>query len=202
MSDYKSFYQKNLERGFIVALLLVIFLLQLLPKRFPAKKVELAPHLIRFIVQEVPRTKQTIRRGQPVPQKPAVPIASEEPEVPEDQTIDSTVIRWNAGDSPYGSAGLTAGKLDTLPPRPIVQVMPEYPEELRKKGVKGVVRLLVRVDENGMVQDVVISSNSTGNQECENAAREAAYQSRYVPAYYKEKTLSVWTICEYSFKPN
>jgi len=201
MIDKKFSYQKNIERGFIAALLLLILLFQFFPKHFTSKKVELAPIVIRFTVQEIPITRQMIRRGQRPPLKPAVPVASEEPEVPEDQTIDSTIVRWNAGDSPFGRAGFTAGKSDTIPPRPTMQIMPEYPEEVRKKGVQGIVRLIIRVDENGLVKDVVVSSNSTASQACEKAAVQAAYKSRYVPAQYGEKKISAWIICEFSFKP-
>ena len=64
-----------------------------------------------------------------------IPIASEDPDIPQDVTIDETMIDWNAGDARTGNSGLTVGRTDTIPPRPIVQVLPEYPPGLQREAV-------------------------------------------------------------------
>jgi protein TonB len=49
------------------------------------------------------------------------------------------------------------------PPVPVRMVAPDYPQELRREGVAGVVMVSCTIDEKGDVQDVTIekSSNST-----------------------------------------
>ena len=160
-----------------------------------------APFL-SFKIEEIPITRQTLRRGRPAPQRPVIPLPVEEPSVPEDATIDETEIQWERGDSPFGMSGLTTGRADTIPPRPLVQVMPEYPEMLRRQNVSGSVRLLIKISTTGSVLNVVVSKNTTGSQLCANAAVDAAERSRYLPAQYADERIAMWTSCVFSFKPD
>lgn len=198
---FRLSYRINIQRAAVLSLLFVILLFQLLPKRIETKKVELEPVFLSFTIEEIPVTRQTVRRGRPAPKKPVVPLPSEDPSIPEDLTIDETLIQWDAGDSPFGRSGLTTGRADTIPPRPLVQVMPEYPESLRKQKIEGSVRLLLKVDGNGSVINVVIAENSTGSDLCAEAALEAAKRSSYLPARAGERMLEMWTSCVFTFKP-
>ena len=198
----KVLYPLNLERALIISLVFLIALFHLLPKRVIISRVEQKSVALSFNVEDIPRTRQMVRKGRPQPRRPVIPIPVEEPDVPEDATIDSTNIHWDLGDSPFGRAGLTSGRSDTIPPRPLVQVMPEYPERLKTLNVAGDIRLMVKVDENGDVKDVALSHNSTGFREYEKAAIEAAYRNKYVPAMYGDKKIVAWTVCIYRFRPD
>ena len=197
----KLAYKKTIEKSLVISLAFLLVLLHIFPKIYEPKPVELVPIPFKFEIEDIPITKQTVRRGQR-PQKPVIPIASEDPDIPQDFTIDETIIDWNAGDALTGNSGLTTGRTDTIPPRPIVQVLPEYPKELQKQNVKGTVKVLIYVDENGRVQEAVVTENSTGSDACSEAALVAAKQSSYIPATIGKKKVAAWVACFYSFKPD
>lgn len=200
----KIFYSlrgRRLEQVTVLVLLALLILFQLAPKRFGRKHPELAPVMVDFTIESIPATRQMLRRGSPRPPKPKVPIPVEELEFPEDATIDAEAFKWQWLGSPLGNAGITAGKADTLPPRPILQVMPEYPEELRNKKLSGSVKLLVRIGSDGSVLDVVVADNSTGSELFEKMAINAASRSSFAPAKSQNKNIEMWTTCIYSFRP-
>jgi TonB family protein len=201
----KTFYGKRIHRlelGAIFVLLFVLLFFYMFPKKFEKLHVKNRTVLIDFTVESIPATKQMVRRGKPRPKKPSVPIPAEDLDFPEDATIDDESFKWNFGGSPLGNSGLTASRADTIPPRPILQVMPEYPEQLRKQKIKGSIKLLVRIGNNGAVKDVIVSDNSTGSDICERIAIESAYKSSYMPAKTEKKAIDMWTSCTYSFSPN
>ncbi|MBN2411975.1 TonB family protein [candidate division KSB1 bacterium] len=192
----------HIEKAIIVSLLLIIVLFQTFPKKIDIEYKEPKRVVLSLTIEDIPATEQKIRRGQPAPTRPVLPVPSEDSLFPEDDTIDETNINWKLGDSPYGTSGITIGKIDTIPPRPLVQVVPEYSKELQKKKIEGNVKLLVKIDESGNVIDVVVSANTTQSEICKNAAVDAAYKSRYTPAIADNKKISMWTTCIYSFKHN
>ncbi|HPG39784.1 MAG TPA: TonB family protein [bacterium] len=196
---YQFAHRVHVERALVFTLLLIIFTLQIIPKRFVNKQPELAAVKISIKVEDIPATEQRLRHGNPAPSRPVIPVPSDEV-YPEDDTIDETNVRWTLGDSPFGRSGLTIGKADTIPPRPLMQTLPEYPEELQKKRVEGSVKLLLKVDENGRVVDVVMAGNTTGSEECRELAVAAAYKSTYIPARSDNRNIEMWTSCVYSFK--
>jgi TonB family protein len=105
------------------------------------------------------------------------------------------------GDGIGDGMGSGRGKAapDTLPPRPLVQVMPEQPRSGPDKNAVGIVRLRIQVNERGEVEQVELVFNSTNSQVCEQKAMAAARQSRYQPARLQHVPVSAWTVCEYGF---
>jgi TonB family protein len=198
----KLSYRKRIEKSLIISLAFLIVLLHVFPKVFEHEPREREPLPFTFEIEEIPVTKQTIRRGQQPPKKPVIPVASEDPCIPEDLTIDETVIDWNAGDALFGNSGLTVGRLDAIPPRPIVQVLPEYPKELQKQNVRGIVKVMIYVSERGQVREAVVTENSTGHDACSRAALNAAKKSSYLPALIGKKKVATWVSCTYSFNPD
>ncbi len=85
------------------------------------------------------------------------------------------------------------------PPRPIADVFPEYPDNERKKGVKGEIELSLLVDETGKVKNVHVVRNSTNSKACEQSAIQAAYQMRFMPAKKNKKYVAVWVRKKYKF---
>jgi len=194
-------YKKRLELALVLTLAATILLFILVPKRFERHVAKLPPVIANFTLEEVPVTRQLVKRGHPIPTRPVIPLPTEELSVPEYETIDETNIKWDLGDSPFAFNGLTMSRADTIPPRPLLQVFPEYPDEERKRNARGNVRLLIKVSAGGKVVNVVVSRNTTGSDLCAKAAIDAAYRSLYVPARSANRFVDMWTICDYGFKP-
>ena len=204
-NENKKFYSKRvhrLEKIAVVILLVFILLFQLIPKQYLKQKITVQNVSVDFAIEAIPATRQLLRRGNPRPNKPTVPIPIEDLSFPEDATIDEANYDWQWEGSLFGNAAITAGKADTIPPRPVLQVMPEYPEQVRKKNIKGSIKLLVRIGNEGRVKDVIVADNSTGSEVCEKNAIEAAYRSTFIPATWQNNTIEMWTSCIYSFNPN
>ncbi len=196
-----SAYNRRLDRSLITALLLLIFAFLFLPKKIERHPFSIKPIEVHIVVQEIPATLQTVQRGKPRPEKPQIPLAVEDPAVPEDATIAETDLRLDLGTSLWGTAGLTAAPADTLLPRPVLRVMPDYPEEAKKLKRAGAVRLLLRIDKQGIVRQVIVAENTTGSEECASAAVDAAQRSTYVPGRIDNRPNEMWVICEYGFAP-
>ncbi|MBN1560581.1 TonB family protein [candidate division KSB1 bacterium] len=197
----KLAYQKTIEKSLVISLAFLVILLHIFPKSFERKAALLPPVSFTFEIEEIPVTKQSVRRGYRPPQKPVIPVASEDPDIPKDATIDETILDWNAGDARAGMSGLTVGRTDTIPPRPLVQVLPEYPKLLQKQNVRGSVKVMLYVDEEGRVQEAVVTENSTGSSACSDAALVAAKKSIYLPATIGRKKVAAWVSCTYTFSP-
>ena len=181
----------------IVTLLLVIafFLICPAPK---TKKREQRHRISGFIVEDVPVTRQGVRLRPPA--KPALPIPVDDPAMAEDETIEKTLLNFDAGSS-WGEGIFALSNIPILPPRPLVQVMPEFPLAEKKRGVSGTVVLRVEVNEVGVVTAVVVVENTTNSKLCEQAAITAAKKCRYQPARQGKKVVTAWTTCSYGFFP-
>lgn len=195
-SDSKSEYNKNLEKSLILTLTSLIALIYLSP-RLSVQIEEQNPPNIILTVENVPLTRQV--RISPPPPKPTVPVPSEDEIIPEDVTIEETTLKYtNLFDETLpGLRGFSG--VNIVPPRPIAWVFPEYPEEDKKKGVKGLVKLSIQIDEHGRVVEAVVIKNTTGSENCARAAIEAAYGSRFFPAMEGNKPVKYWITQPYRF---
>ena len=189
-------YPKHIEKAFVLTLMLFILFFQASPKILQKKPAGIPSVHITIHVQDIPATRQLVRRGLPRPVRPAMPVESIEPEVPEDATIDETIVYWDRGDDPNGNSSITLAAADTIPPKPVMQALPEFPKQ---SGITGSVLLWVRVDAKGVVRNVRVAQNSTNQSICEQAAVKAAFKSHYLPATFARKPVSMWTRCEYHF---
>ena len=86
-TSLKLRYKKVLEFGLIVSLLIHIFLMQGY-KKVQEKTVQRMVTLEALQVEEIPQTQQ--EKSAPAPARPSVPIASEDEDLPEDETIEET----------------------------------------------------------------------------------------------------------------
>lgn len=91
--------------------------------------------------------------------------------------------------------GLPAG---AIPPRPdSSNSLPSYPEEMRRKGVEGLVVLRVLVDTDGRVADIRVVS---GAEPFLSAAVEVVRSWRYQPARVEGRPRAVHRIIRVPFK--
>lgn len=198
--EYRRQYRLRLEKSLTVTLLFFILLTLLSPR------VQLKPRLpepveITLQVEDIPATRQGAPRRPP--RRPAVPIPVESESIPPDATIEETELNLANKIGDISSAGrLTdgiGGGAQIIPPRPIALVLPEYPEEDKRKKVEGVVKVSLHIDETGRVIDAVVVENTTGSERCAAAALRAAKGTRFIPARRGGKPIPYWVTMPYTF---
>jgi len=192
----QQFYRIRIEKSLILTLCLIIFIFLLFPTyQFNLKNQQAV--YINIEVQDIPITKQGVFR--PPPPRPAVPIPTEDECIPDDETIEITNLELNL--QPLASSGSNKGfgSAPIVPPRPIVESFPEFPEEDYKNGVTGTIKLHVKIDESGKVTDVVVLENTTGSKRCAQAAIQAAYRWKYFPGRSGNTPKISWITQNFSF---
>ncbi|MDZ7316097.1 MAG: TonB family protein [candidate division KSB1 bacterium] len=195
---YDAAYRLTLRWSLVIALSLVIAFLHILPKRFAAVPQPIKPVVFEFTVEEIPVTHQSGRRAAR-PVAPSIPIPTEEPDLPQDAALIGNTFDFGAG---LEQGRPQTAKQDTIPPRPLVQVLPEYSKELQKMRVQGNVRLLLLINERGRVEHAVVLENTTGSRDCETAAIEAAQKSTFAPATVNGTPVAMWLASTFSFQPD
>jgi len=142
---------------------------------------------------DIPKTQQgSLKRP---PDLPKVPIPVEDDYIPEDETIPITEIDLMEDIPLFDGMGGYEGRVWLGTPRPIHNVIPEYPDE----NIKGVVELEIFINTEGYVDSVLVVHNSTRSKRFEKAAVEAAYGSRYIPVRRDGKPVAVWVRRPYRF---
>jgi len=204
--DLKLKYNKMIEVGIIVALLLCILLLQAF-KKFEQGEIEQKTVDIKIEVEEIPQTEQI--KMPPPPARPAIPVESESDEIPEDETIeitdlDLTELPPPPPPPPTDEDAATIFVPYDDPPQPIggfaaIQRNLQYPEIARKAGVEGRVMVHVQIDEKGNVVNTKILQ-SLGNNGCDEAAIEAIKKVRWKPAMQRDRPVKVWVAIPVVFK--
>jgi TonB family protein len=96
-------------------------------------------------------------------------------------------------------SGIGSGYEIEIQPQPVWEVLQEYPEAEKKRGVKGLVELDLFVNTNGLVDSVRVLRNETLNKNLELSAIRAARGSRYLPVRIDGKSIAVWFRKTYSF---
>ena len=189
-------YQIVLEKSTILALILLIILFVIFPKIKVGKPIKTEGFGTALTVEDIPITRQgTLRKPPP---RPVIPIPSEDDLIPDDVTIEDTELTFESFAQSSGS-GAALGEINIFQPRPIFEVIPEYPEDLQKKGIEGIVKLHLHIDQTGQVIDVVILENTTGSSVCARAAKDAALKGRYIPAKKDGKPTDLWIARSYTF---
>jgi len=189
-------YQIILEKSTILALVLVIILFIVFPKIKVGKPIKTPGIGTALTLEDIPITRQgTLRKPPP---RPVIPIPSEDDLIPDDVTIEDTELTFESLAQSAGS-GVGLGQIDIFQPRPIFEVIPEYSEDLQKKGIEGIVKLHLHIDQTGKVIDVIILENTTGSSVCARAAKEAALKGRYIPAKKDGKPADIWIARVYTF---
>ena len=153
---------------------------------------------IQIDVQDIPQTEQMKRP--PAPSRPAIPIESEDEDISEDETIETTEIDLTElpppPEAPQEDESATIFIAYDDPPQPIggfaaIQKNLVYPEIARKAGVEGTVFIKVLVDAKGNVVDTDVIK-SLGNNGCDEAAVKAIKSVKWKPAMQRDKPVKVW----------
>ncbi len=192
-------YKKNIELGLIIALALLIVIFQGW-KKFEQEVKKQEKVNIKIEVEEIPQTEQTKRP--PAPSRPAIPIESENEDIDEDETIESTEINLDELPPPPPPPEEDVDETADIfvaydeAPQPIggfaaIQRNLVYPEIARKAGVEGRVVVNCLIDERGSVNRTKILK-SLGNNGCDEAAVAAIKSIKWKPAKQRDKPVKVW----------
>jgi TonB family protein len=96
-------------------------------------------------------------------------------------------------------SGIGSGDEIEIQPQPVWEVVQEYPESEKKRGITGRVELDLLVNTEGLVDSVRVVRNETLNGNLELAAIRAARGSRYLPVLIGGRPVSVWFHKSYTF---
>ena len=196
-ADEKRKYRIHFERALLVVLTCVVILF-LVSRRMHERnrRVRFVPGFATMNLDLVQATK---RGGMPrPPDLPQVPIPVEDEYLPDDETIDIFDFDVNEGIPLFDGFG-TAPDAGGMGLRPIREVIPEYPKDLRKRGIEGVILLTILVNSRGHVDSVEVLKNTSLSKRLEQAAIQAAYGSRYVPAKRDGEKIACWIQRRYEF---
>ncbi len=199
-------YKKNIELGLVLGLAVLLVLFQ--ASKRADREVKTQDKIdLTIEVEEIPQTEQAKRP--PAPQRPSIPIESEDEDIPEDATIEMTEINLDELPPPPPPPAEEADETPIFvaydePPQPIggfaaIQQNLVYPEIARKAGVEGRVYVNVLIDERGNVIDTKILK-SLGNNGCDEAAVAAIRQAKWKPAKQRDKPVKVWVGIPVVFK--
>ena len=76
---------------------------------------------------------------------------------------------------------------------------PVYPDSALNAGIEGIVNLMLLLDSLGVIEEVTIMSSS-GSELLDQAAIDAAWRSKWLPAETNGAGVSVWTAVHYGFE--
>ncbi len=203
-SNIKLQYRRLIELGLIVSLILHIFLMQA-SKKFIVKSSIKEVKIAALQVEEIPQTLQEKQAA--APSRPSVPIASEDENIPEDETIEFTDLDLNSEPPPpppppSGDDDIFAFVPHDEDPMPIggfeaIQRALKYPDFARKAGVEGEVKVMVQVDENGNVTNHKVVVPLVG---CDEAAVTAIKSVKWRPAMQRDRPVKVWVMIPVEFR--
>ena len=205
IKKYKAVYSRTFEVALSIALFLMIMLFQGWKNHSDVKKEQKVE--VPILVADIPQTVQDKRP--PAPARPAIPMESEEENIPEDLTIESTDIDLSELPPPPPPPEEKEEEVEIFiaydeAPEPIggfmaIQRNLVYPEIARKANVEGRVIVQVLIDKNGTVREVQVLK-SMGLDECDQAAIQAIQAVQWKPAKQRDKTVAVWVTIPISFK--
>jgi TonB family protein len=199
-ANEKRRYRVLFEKALLTTLICVI-LFFIVSRRVHEKnrRISFVPGFTTMTIDMVQATKHG---GMPrPPDLPQVPIPVEDEYLPDDETIDIFQFDPTEGISLFDGVGSMpdGGGMGGMGLKPIREVIPEYPKDLRKKGIEGIILLSILVNSNGAVDSVEVLQNTSMSRRLERSAIQAAYGSRYVPAKRDGKKIACWIRRRYEF---
>jgi len=110
-----------------------------------------------------------------------------------DAEFDAYIPRYNLPNSEY------IGIYDYAQPKFVKAVQPKYPQLAKLSGVTGTVYIEIFIDKGGKVSDARIYKDTDTNAGLEEAAKEAAKASEFVPATLDDQPVAVRIVVPYVF---
>lgn len=197
--DLKKREPKWRDISLVIALVLITILFYAFKDFRPAHRLDKNLNL-QIEVTEVAKTEQV--QKPPPPSRPAIPIESEDEDIPDDLTIEETEVDFSQ-------------QIETPPPPPeeeepivqffalsekpkvLKQAKPKYPELARKAGIEGRVTVKVLINTKGDVERVELVK---GHPMLNDAAIEAAKRWKFTPPKQRDRFVKVWMNIPIDFK--
>lgn len=195
--DLRNKYPKWMEIGIVVALGVITILFYSFKDFKSSYKLEKLDISIENV--DIPQTEQFQRP--PPPARPAIPIESENEDIPEDLTIEETEVNFNESvenlPPPEEEEPIVPFFALSEKPEVVRQAKPEYPELARKAGIEGRVTVKVLINTQGDVERVEVVK---GHPMLDDAAVEAAKKWKFKPGKQRDRTVKVWMNIPIDFK--
>lgn len=204
-ADIKLRYRSVLELGFVVSISAIILMFFLFSGfQMSSTKIEV-PQMI-ITVEDIPISKQNPKPK--APERPPVPVPSEDEDIPEDVDFDQTIDLPNVLPAPPAEMPGLSSDFMIIP-----DVQPQiiggynsinkniiYPEMARKAGIECKVYLSVLVGINGSIEQVKILKSTSPNLGFEQAAIDAIQSTKWKPALQRDQPVQVWIAVPIQFK--
>jgi protein TonB len=191
-ADIKAQFPRASKKSAVVSLLLVL-LLFLTCVEVSTREGKKAEYQVAIKVEDIPITKQEIKKEESARPKIATPIAAEKEEVSDTVTIAETDLapaQQYVPPPPPQEAEIIDFYAVEKPPQILQQVQPQYPELARKAGQEGAVIVEVVIGTNGEVDTAyVVQSRPKGV--FDDVAVQAAYKWKFSPAFQRDKPVRV-----------
>ena len=178
---------------------------------FEAEAYAKAEDPIIIQLEEIPETKQ--ERRPPPPARPVVPVATDDPDVADDVTIEDTDLDLDLDD--FAPPPPMEDLVDDVEledeeevvelwkvekqPVPTKRAVPQYPDIARKANITGKVFVTALIDKTGKVEAI---GKITGPEVFYEAARAAALKWEFEPAIQNDKPVKVWVSLPFTFQLN
>ncbi|HAE87791.1 TPA: energy transducer TonB [Candidatus Marinimicrobia bacterium] len=205
----RSTFIAEVSSTLVVFLLILVFYFA--PKFESNSTIESTGPQIQIEVMDIPPTQQ-IQQSAP-PQRPTVPVMSEDEEIAEDITMEELDFEdfelMDAPPPPPEENDEESGPRVRFipydePPEPIgganaILRNIVYPEIAREAQIEGTVIVQAFVNEKGVVTDCVIMKGIP-NTGLDEAAIEAIKKTRFKPAKQRDRNVGVWIAIPVVFK--
>ena len=203
-------YRKTLWTCTGISVVLQVALFGIFPS-FEADAYVKSEDQVIIQLEEIPETKQ--ERRPPPPTRPVVPIATDNPDLPDDVTIEDTDLDLDLDDlAPPPALEDLLEELELeeeeeivelwrveKQPTPTKRVVPEYPDIARKANITGKVFVTALIGKDGKVKQI---GKITGSDVFHEAAKAAAQKWEFEPAMQNDKPVKVWVSLPFTFKLN
>ena len=194
-ADLKAIYPKVMRRSTSLTLFLIVGLAILFPDmKIESKSTKKVIEVLK--VEDIPETHQ--KKRPPPMERPAVPLETEDEDVPDDVTIADTELDL---DAPVVDIPPPLQKNDVeaeeeilefwtveQKPKLIKSVNPVYPEMARRAGLQGQVLVAFIVTREGRVVEPQVLK---GPEIFRAAALEAVSQFLFEPAMQNDRAIAV-----------
>ena len=204
-ADLKRTYNRVLNICLGIATLFQVLLFAVL-RDFDVKLSTKVQKQVIIQLEQIPETRQ--ERRPPPSVRPVVPIASENTQVSDETTIETTDIDMGLSDlapPPVLEERVVEQKAEIVEeeepveiwkvekqPEVVKQVKPDYPEIARKAKVQGQVILQAVVRKDGTVGDIQVLRSPGSKFGFDEAAIAAVRQWRYKPGLQNGKPVDVY----------
>jgi len=203
-SSFKMNYFQLIKKSLVLTLIIIIVSFQAF-KKFDKENNPSENKIESIIVEEIPITKIDIRQAPPV--RPKVPIPSDDPEIPDDLTIEETELLFDE-EYPEPPTPPTFSKPELekydSDPEPIgglaaIKRYLKYPDYALRFGIEGQVVIKALINEEGKVVKWEFLE-SLGFGGCDEVALTAMKKVKWKPAIRSLKPVQDWVTIPFKFR--